>query len=302
MVFTTSPPGAELANGLVFCRVRSWITGRRLVSLPFSDHAEALADNPEDLRSLTARAQHQAREEHCQYLEIRPVQVSLAECPGFLPASTFYHHRIDLRPGTDELFRSFHKSCVQRKIRRAEREGLVYEEGRSEELLRKFFALLVVNSRRKRLPPQPIYWFRHLISCFGEGASIRVASQGANPVASILTLRFKDSMVFKYGCSSSESNHLGGTQMLLWTAIRDAKRAGLGEFDLGRSDLDTSGLVAFKNRWGSAVSQLTYWRCPLLPAPRAVSPWKIRVAKRIFARLPDRLLTAAGRLFYRHAG
>ena len=42
---------------------------------------------------------------------------------------------LDLRPGPEALFRNFHKDCIQRKIRRAAREALTYEEGRSDELL-----------------------------------------------------------------------------------------------------------------------------------------------------------------------
>src|ERR1700674_839023 len=53
VVFTTSPPTQELANGLLFCCIDSWFTGRRLVSLPFSDHCEPLTDNPENLRSYS---------------------------------------------------------------------------------------------------------------------------------------------------------------------------------------------------------------------------------------------------------
>src|SRR5580700_9883250 len=34
VAFTTSPAGVELQNGLVACRIESWLTGRRLVSLP----------------------------------------------------------------------------------------------------------------------------------------------------------------------------------------------------------------------------------------------------------------------------
>ena len=33
LVFTLSPAGRELENGIVFCRVRSWLTGRKLVSV-----------------------------------------------------------------------------------------------------------------------------------------------------------------------------------------------------------------------------------------------------------------------------
>src|SRR5690348_9279174 len=37
VAYTTSCPHSELENALVFCRVDSWLTGRRLVSLPFSE-------------------------------------------------------------------------------------------------------------------------------------------------------------------------------------------------------------------------------------------------------------------------
>ena len=43
VVYTTTSPGKELSNGIVFCRIHSWVSGSRLVSLPFSDHCEPLA-------------------------------------------------------------------------------------------------------------------------------------------------------------------------------------------------------------------------------------------------------------------
>src|SRR5208282_4900386 len=52
VVVTTCSPDATLTNGLVFCRVKSWLTGRRLVSLPFSDHCEPLVNNSGELDDL----------------------------------------------------------------------------------------------------------------------------------------------------------------------------------------------------------------------------------------------------------
>lgn len=46
VVYTTSAPDEPLTNGIPFCMVDSWLTGRRLVSLPFSDHCEPLVDRP----------------------------------------------------------------------------------------------------------------------------------------------------------------------------------------------------------------------------------------------------------------
>src|SRR5262245_43140825 len=51
-VFTTNPSGQSLTNGILCCRVNSWLTGSRFVSLPFSDHCEPLLGHPADLENL----------------------------------------------------------------------------------------------------------------------------------------------------------------------------------------------------------------------------------------------------------
>src|ERR1700752_1045362 len=54
IVFTTSTAGEPLKNGIVLGRVASWLRGRRLVSLPFSDHCEPLVATQEVLSVLSA--------------------------------------------------------------------------------------------------------------------------------------------------------------------------------------------------------------------------------------------------------
>src|SRR4030095_16686199 len=52
VAFVTSSQGEKLTNGIVFCRVNSWLTGHRLVSLPFSDHCQPLVGNKRELQVL----------------------------------------------------------------------------------------------------------------------------------------------------------------------------------------------------------------------------------------------------------
>src|SRR5277367_2778090 len=68
--FTTSSPTGDLENGLVFCRVNSWLTGRRLVSLPFSDHCEPLCDAAEDVNFLIRNLQSSMEHQKWKYLEV----------------------------------------------------------------------------------------------------------------------------------------------------------------------------------------------------------------------------------------
>ena len=305
VAFTTSPPTGDLNNGLVFCRINSWLTGHRLVSLPFSDHCEPLCDSAEDANFLIRYLQTTLEHEKWKYLEIRPIYGNFGKTDDgidFLPAATYSLHTLDLRPDLNEVFRNLDKDSVQRRIQRAERAGLVEKCGRSDELLREFYALFSITRGRHHLPPTPYAWFRNLIHFQDEALEIRLGYKDKTPVAAILTLRFKDVVYYKYGCSDARFNKFGATPWLLWRAIAAGKSNGAKEFDLGRTEEDNAGLLAFKNHWVSKPKRLVYWKFPDASCPNSVDGWKLRMAKRIFSCMPHRLLTMTGRLIYRHIG
>ena len=304
-VLTTSPPGAELTNGLPVCRVKSWLSGRRLVSLPFSDHCEPLVDRPEELYEMLSFLTQQVKRGEWKYFEIRPCKFAArsdGHSSGVQATRTYYFHKLDLSPSLDQLFYRFHKSCVQRKIRRSEREGLAYEEGTSESQLAKFYHLLRLTRRRHGVPPHPLAWFRNLIDCLGKKVKIHVASKDGRPISSILTLSFKKTIVYKYGCSDARYHNLGGMPFLFWRTIQEAKKMAVEEFDLGRSDPENSGLVTFKEHLGASRSKLTYYRYPASRVGLVADDWKLQTAKRVLAYMPDPVLTVVGRLLYKHSG
>jgi hypothetical protein len=302
VVYTTTPPGKELSNGLVFCLIRSWLSGGRLVSLPFSDHCEPLAvgDDLAELMDWLKATRHRKR---WKYVELRPVSPNEhAHNCDVIKSETFSLQVLDLKPNLDTLFHNFHKSCVQRKIHRAERENLAYEAGRSDELIKKFYDLLLLTRRRHGLPPQPLVWFRNAVTSLGSRLLIRVASKQGQPVAGIVTIQYRDTLVYKYGASDSRFNNLGGNSLLFWRSIQDAKRDGLVKFDFGRSEPDNSGLVTFKQNWGAVSRPLEYYRLPARQPFHLYSGWRTRLAKSVFSIMPDSLFTATGKLLYRHIG
>ena len=305
--YTTSPPNDPLRNGLVFCRVESWITGRRLVSLPFSDHCDLLMDESTDLPSLLAALAQDCEKQRQAYIEIRPLYSLEGSEPFFSDTVAYTFHTLNLEPSLETIFHNFHKDSTRRKIRRGEREGVTEQVGRSDSLLEKFYRLQMLTRRRHGVPPQPRNWFRNLRDCFGETLQIRLAFKGDQPIAGILTLRHKNSLVYKYGCSDAEFNNLGGTHTLFWRAIQEAKAAGLRQFDLGRSDIDNEGLITFKDRWGAQRSTLKYLRHAgsgrsLSGLKRSSKDWKSRLAKQVFTRAPNRFLSVAASLLYKHVG
>lgn len=305
VAFTTSSPSGALKNGVVFCRVKSWLTGSRLVSLPFSDHCEPLCDSPEDLNFLVHYLQTALEQENWKYLEVRSISRSLrqtSDTNGPQPALRYFLHVLDLNPDVNELFRSLDKDSVQRRIRRAQRANLIEKSGRTEDLLREFYDLFLSMRSRHQLPPTPYAWFKSLIHYQGDAAEIRVAHQNEKPIAAILTLRFRNVLYYKYGCSDTRFNHLGATPWLLWNAITAAKATGATTFDMGRTQEDHAGLLAFKNHWVSQPQPLAYWSFPTVSTLDSVDGWQLKFAKQVFSHMPHRLLALTGRILYRHIG
>ena len=307
VVYTSCAPGCDLRDGVVLCKVESWVTGRRLVSLPFSDHCQPLVEGDANRAEFLAALVRQSLDEGWRYVEIRPRFPVDEVVSSYHSVENYTFHELDLAPDCDTLFGNLHKSSTQRKIRRSKRENLTYQEGRSEQLLDTFYRLNLMTRRRQGIPPQPRKWFRNLLDCFGETLKIRVASKDKVPVAGILTLEYKDILTYKYGCSDARFHSLGGIHFLLWKAIEQAKSLGLLRFDLGRSDADNGGLITFKSRWGAAQSTLTYLRYARTRSSRssfipAHSDWRVGLAKHIFSHTPAICLPALGNLLYRHVG
>ncbi len=302
VAFTTSN-GNQLANGMVFCEVQSWITGKRLVSMPFSDHCQPLADSNE-LHAILEHLQTHRSKKGLRYIELRPLPqtAGLENDTNFTAGEKFSFQRIDLRPDADAIYKKFHDSCIRRKIKRAGRENLEYQSGRSPELLEKFRHLLLLTRRRHKLPPQPASWFQNLADCLGDKITFHLLSKDATPVSSIVTLTYKQSIIYKYGCSDAQFNNMGGTPLLFWKVIQQAKEENLEEFDLGRSDYEDPGLIAFKEHLGAFSAEIQYYRNPAPRLKRESADPGNSLARQALARLPDPLLAGAGELLYKHLG
>lgn len=299
IVLTTATSGQPLTNGIVLCQVSSWITGTRLVSLPFADHCEPLVSTPAEAQVFADWLRSECGRRKWKYVELRPRNAKI----GSLQAGCAYcFHSLDLTPRLDEIFHRLHASSIQRKIKRGRKEKLSVEIGRSPELLNQFYDLLLRTRRRHQLLPQPRAWFENLIQCLGDKLQIRVASKDGIPIAAILTLWNGKSVMYKYGCSDERFHNMGGMPFLFWRLIEDAKAAGAEEIDFGRSDLHHKGLITFKDRFGATRKSLTYHRHTNASRMGVTRSLGLHLAQRVLSILPNVLFITGGRLFYRHMG
>lgn len=129
VVFTTTATHDPLQNGMLFCQVESWLTGRRLVSVPFADHCEPLVDQEQDVEIFHAALHNELNLGEWQYVEIRPLQPVQNAMVHCRPSTEYAFHQLDIKSDLEKVFSRFHKDSVQRKIRRAEKENPIIEEG-----------------------------------------------------------------------------------------------------------------------------------------------------------------------------
>ncbi len=275
-----------------------------MVSLPFSDHCDPLFDEDGALTGQMDLLVGKFQKEGWRYAELRPRR-TVPDAPRWLvPDKRYCFHSLDLSSRIAFLYSSLHKDCIRRKIRRAEKEGLEYREGGSPELLKIFYRLFTKTRRKHGLPPQPFKWFLNLSRILGPSLQVRVAMHAGRPVASIITVIHRKTMIYKYGCSDPELTKFGGTPWLLWRVILEAKSWGLRELDLGRSDWENPGLIVFKDRLGADRTSVTYLRFPKAQGVAeglTSGKWQWMAGK-VFRHTPSPLLTAAGRILYPHMG
>ena len=211
---------------------------------------------------------------------------------------------MDLRPDLDDLFRSLDKDCVQRRIRRAERAGLVEKCRTSDELLNVFYGLFGDYAQPTSPASAPVCLVSGLGSLPRQGArDPRSLSKTEIPIAAILTLTFRETGYFKYGCSDPRFNKFAATPWLLWRAIVAAKSRERSNLIWDERRRTTAGLLAFKNHWVSPpptidLLEISRHACSLIRP----SGWKLKMAKRVFSHVPNSLLVASGKLIYRHIG
>jgi hypothetical protein len=300
LAVTSAAPGEQLSDGVVFCEVRSRITGNRLVSLPFTDHVEPLINECVDAPEFAQWMQTEFRKQNWRYIEIRPLTEEMPPRWAVVESQSFWLHTLDLTPPAEKIFRNFHKSCIQRRILHAERQQLQYERGSSDVLLDEFYRLLMITRRRFRLLPQPRVWFKNVIECMGPNAEIRVARKADKPIAAILTLRHRGTIVYKFGCSDHAYHHLAGMPFLFWRLVEESRSENREAIDFGRSDTDNPGLVKFKDRFGTIRRKLHYFRYAEQEREKLAPRLALSLTRLLFSALPDALSSRAGGLVYRH--
>ena len=235
------------------------LTGKKVISLPFSDYTPIDAAYQASLLALVRALQE-------QYVGHRivlrtalapddPVASSLGN-----PTRQAFYHRID----TSDPDRITQSSSFRRGVKKARKAGVTIEISTSEEALRSFYSMY----HRLRFDkfgsiPQPYEFFRNVHREFiatGQGFMLQAWRQ-QQVIASIVVLQHRSVLYYKFGCSSQEflahrPNNLLFHQLIAWAVEKNCVAVDLG---LSGTSASYEGLVRFKESMGGVRHPITYF-------------------------------------------
>ncbi|MGC8490553.1 MAG: lipid II:glycine glycyltransferase FemX [Syntrophobacteraceae bacterium] len=252
----------EFVGGLPLVIIRSNLTGTRLTSVPGGETCNPLVGDLEVYDLLVAHLFELRRELGFKYVELRTSEDFGLAHPGLvrqdMGLSTYL---LGLDPPLDDIFSSFHSSCIRRPIRKSTENGLVLTAGQSEASLREFYTLYYAMRKGYGLLPQPYIFFSKMRSIMAPHGKIEILSacHGGRTVSSVLLLKHGDMVHYEYGASLRGALHLHPSHFLLWAAIRRAKEEGFRTFNFGRTSDANESLSQFKARWGTRRQPLAYY-------------------------------------------
>jgi len=302
-IYFTLIEAGQLAFLMPLMEVRSRLTGKRAVSLPFTDRCAPYAPKHELLKSAVNYAIDLGVKSSWKFLELRDAGYVAHDV---IPSEVYYTHDIELLKTEEDLFARL-RDANQRNIRKAGREGICIKIDQSLDSVKSFYRLNCITRKRHGLPPQPFAFFNNVfVHIISKGLGIVISAYYSKEItASSVFFHFGSKAIFKYGASEMKHQNLRPNNLIMWEAIKWYKNHGVEELNLGRTEPQNQGLLQYKRTWGATERFLRYYRYDfrkksfLQNKPR---PQNIFIGNSILARMPTSLLRIMGSLTYKYLG
>jgi len=302
------PESGEITAGIPVYRVRSWLLGKRFVSIPFATLSDPLVSSSAQSERLLAAAIDRCVAAPARYLEIRSWRTSAwIREPRFRASQSYRHHFVPLTNTEEQIRKRLGRTAVRQKISRAVKEGLWVETSDTLADLQAFHTLLSGTRRRLSLPPIPFRFFRAMQTALGPSGNMALlmARSGRTAVGGVLALKSKRVFLIEYAGDDARFRKAGVVQLLYWEAIRHALKEGHELFSFGRTYRGNKGLMESKMHWGTEVEDLCTFFYPSTThrdAEDREASWQYRLIRYLASRLPDPLYQRLGEFCYSHMG
>jgi FemAB-related protein (PEP-CTERM system-associated) len=282
----TAPDGT-LRGILPLVRVKSFLFGHYLVSIPFLNYGGPLGDD-EAVAELTQHAVRMAQDGHVKMLELRsrvPMNIDL-------PVS---HRKItvvlDMPDGSEALWKRL-DAKVRSQVRRPQKDGVTVRFG--AEQAAPFFAIFAEHMRDLGTPTHARSLFETIAHVFPEDVLFGCAYYNDIPIAGGCGFRWGNEFEITWASALRAYNKLSPNMLLYWEFMKTTADAGVTLFNFGRCT-PGAGTHKFKRQWGSRDEPLWWYeRRADGAAMPAEGKGALGLGPRIWKKLPLPIATAIG--------
>lgn len=284
----------EVVGILPLFRVRGWISGHRLVSVPMRDRGGPVGRTPEIEAELMAAAVELCRATRGDFLEVRTLDPLDAAAVADLPLVRQQHwitSRVDLSGGHEQTWKRLHQK-VRQHVRKGEAQGVSVELDSSHDGLVRFFDAFVSARTAMGIPPFPFRFieavWKHLI--VPGRANLLLAVHESTLINGMINLVSKDTVIAAYSAPQRQWAKLYPAEMVYWRTMEWGARSGFATFDFGADSPTQEGLIAFKAKFGAQTTLMSsyfYLHRTRTPQQADSSSESYALARRIWRMLPD---------------
>lgn len=290
----------KIATLIPVMEIHSFLTGKRGVSLPFSDYCEPIIQKRKNICDYIGFLKAYGKRHQWNHIEFRG-----AETPSEIQPCRHYHiHTLMLSQDENAIFKNL-RSSNKRNIKKAAKAAVETQIDRGYESIETFFKLHCTTRKRHGVPPQPFRFFEKIfehIIAKNLGAVVVAYHQGI-AVSAAVFFNYGKKVIYKFGASDYECQHLRANNLVMWEAIKWYCREGFQIFCFGRTSPDNKGLLQFKSGWGAKESIFNYYKYDLnknrfIGAETNRSHWVNQVCR----KMPIVILRSVGAALYPHIG
>jgi FemAB-related protein (PEP-CTERM system-associated) len=299
----------DICGVLPLFRIKSIITGNRLVSLPFSYNCGPIATSDEALIRLIAEAKRLVSELNCDYLELKmqkPLSEAVVQDTQVLINEYYFTSVLKLANDSKENWKKLDARRTRWAINKAIRSGVTIRTETNKDDI-KIFHDLKVRTRKKHGSPTPsLRFFKEIMHEFEPKGLVKlwVAEYDEKVISALMFYSFKDMVIPAYIASDDSYNSYMPNNLMYWRTIEWGCANGYRCFDFGRTEPNNGGLLKFKSKWGTDNYKIPYYYYPEKPNLMATSrgSLKVNVITGFWKRMPVPLLKLLGPSLLRHVG
>ena len=311
LYFTVFKKGG-LSGVIPIMEVNSFLTGKRGVSLPFTDYCDPIVNGDIQFKDLLDYVIEYGKRRRWKSLELRGgfslnskiTGNSQPETCNIIPSLTYLGHVIDLGENEEEIFYGF-KDSARRNIKKANRQGVEVGIFNSLDSVKEFYRLNCLTRRDHGLPPQPYSFFKSIYQhvIWKDYGFVVLASYQGKYIAGAVFFHFGKKSFYKYGASDRKRQYLRANNLVMWEAIKWYSQNGYKNLCFGKTEPENEGLRQFKSGWGTTEQQINYYRYDLKKGSFVPGSSKVTgFHNRIFRNLPVPILNRIGSILYKHVG